>query len=73
MGGNHATKEETLKWTKKPALSLQHSEETRAAFAKTDAALNALLKQMSDQHERLIEQIKSLSHDFQNTKGFLMR
>ena len=48
-------------------------EETRAAFAKTDAALNALLKLMNDQHERLIDQIKSLSHDFQNTKGFLMR
>jgi hypothetical protein len=41
-------------------------EETRAEFA-------ALRKQMSDQHERLINQIKSLSHDFQNTKGFLMR
>jgi hypothetical protein len=40
-------------------------EETRAEFA-------ALRKQMSDQHERLINQIKSLSHDFQNTKGFLL-
>jgi adenylate kinase len=40
-------------------------EETRAEFA-------ALRKQMSDQNERLINQIKSLSHDFQNTKGFLL-
>jgi hypothetical protein len=37
-------------------------EETRAEFA-------AIRELMNDQHERLIDQIKSLSHDFQNTTG----
>jgi hypothetical protein len=52
-------------------------EENRVEFAairgENHATFNALLKLMNDQHERLIDQIKSLSHDFQNTKGFLMR
>jgi hypothetical protein len=51
-------------------------EETRAAFAaihqESQASFDALRTLMNDQHERLINQLKNLSHDFQNTKGFLI-
>jgi hypothetical protein len=51
-------------------------EETRAAFAAIreddQASFDTLRKLMNDQHERLINQLKNLSHDFQNTKGFLI-
>ncbi len=41
-------------------------DETREAFA-------TMMARMNDQHERLIERINSLAHDFQNTKGFLIK
>jgi hypothetical protein len=40
-------------------------DETRKAFAE-------LMALMNKQHERLIEQIGSLTRDFHNTKGFLI-
>lgn len=47
-------------------------EETRDAFARIEQRQALLVKQMNDQHERLIDRITSLARDFQTTKGFLI-
>ena len=38
----------------------------------TKACLDAMMVQLSDKVERIVDEIRTLRSDFQNTKGFLL-
>lgn len=47
-------------------------EQLQQAFARIEAGQKAMLGQLNDKLERILNRVVSLESDFQNTKGFLI-